>query len=525
MRPKNPLVVCFLLALIFAHPLRAAASPDSSPSIVIDGATLPSDVPALVSGDHVLVPLRGVFEQFGALVSFDEASGWATASLNGTTVAVAVGSRDARINGESKTMDVAAREVAGRVMIPLRFVAQALGVSVDYDSQSNTVVIVSGFKQGSFAAYAGGPVYTVASRIAPSVESMRPASGEIVGSQYPSIYARFNGGTTAVNPSTVQIQVDGIDVTDQSTISSAYVSYTPLTALQSGLHNVYVTGQSDDGTPFTQSWLFRVDAGSSSDYTVGSYGGAGFGSPAFGFGWPWFHRFHFSPPGFSVFTPGPLFFVSGGVIEVIFVSRFFPSGNGFFTISGCPGQFALTPWVGNPGFFWGFMQVPFGMTAHDAMIAAHFTMADGRQVLVRATAPVQIEGQRTSLPSSLRYAVLPRLVNRPTSPERLVVFARTQPRSFQNPGMRAPISPGTVQMRAGLVEASHLPILPHVPTNPHFPAMSRLPGMTRPEPVLRPAPVIRPVQVIEPAVHSPFSQWQVFGPIRPAMPVPISKPH
>ncbi len=523
MRPKNPLVLCLFVAFLFARPLCVAASPDSSPTIVIDGTRLSSDVPALVSGDHVLVPLRGVFEQFGALVSFDETTGWATASLNGTTVAVAVGSRNARINGEPKAMDVAAREIAGRVMIPLRFVAQALGVSVDYDAQSSTVVIVSGFKQGSFAAYAGGPVSTVASRVAPSVENMRPASGEIIGSQYPSIYARFNGGTSAVNPSTVQMQVDGIDVTDQSTISSAYVSYTPLTALQSGLHNVYVTGQAEDGTPFTQSWVFRVDAGSSSDYTIGSYGGAGFGSSDLGFGWPWFPRFHFSPPGFSVFTPGPLFFVSGGVIEVIFVSRFFPFGNGFFTITGCPGQFALTPWVGNPGFFWGFMQVPFGMSAHNAMIAAHFTMADGRQVLVRATAPVEIEGQRTSLPSSLRYAVLPRLVNRPPSPEHLVVFARTEPRSFQNSRMPAPSSLETTSIRAGLVEGSQLPILPHMPMSPHFPVMTHLPGFTRPAPVLRPAPVIRPAQVIVPAI--PFSQWQVFGPNHPAVPAPVAKPH
>ena len=92
MRPKNPLVLCLFVAFLVARPLCVAASPDSSPTIVIDGTRLSSDVPALVSGDHVLVPLRGVFEQFGALVSFDETTGWATASLNGTTVAVAVGS-------------------------------------------------------------------------------------------------------------------------------------------------------------------------------------------------------------------------------------------------------------------------------------------------------------------------------------------------------------------------------------------------------------------------------------------------
>jgi hypothetical protein len=358
----------------------------SAPSIVIDGSSLPADVPALVADGRVLVPLRGVFEQLGAKVSYDAASQTAAASMDGKLVQVTVGSRAAYVDGKRDDLDVGAREFAGRVMIPLRFVAESLGVSVDYDGPSNTVVIVSGHKPGSFAVMTSGPSRLASSTAGrgPSVEDQRPNSGSVVGSEFPSIYARFSGGSSAVDPASVRILVDGADVTGSSTISSAYLSYTPTSPLMTGLHSVTITGNTDDGATFTSGWSFRIDAGSVSDYTSTSFtGGAlgynyGYGPYGYGgwggFGWPvhGFGPFGFFPPGFSLFTPGSLFVVSGGVISVVFVSQFFPSGSGVFTISGFPGNFPLTPWLGNPGMFWGVAQVPFGVTAHQAIIAARF---------------------------------------------------------------------------------------------------------------------------------------------------------
>jgi hypothetical protein len=515
MSPKTLLSVGVILLTLFAGAVKAAAA---NPSIVIDGAKLPADVPALVSGAHVLVPFRDVFEDFGALVSFDEVSGLASATLGQTTVVVQVGSSIARINGEAQTMEAPATELAGRVMVPLHLLSKSLGISVAYEPQSNMVVIVTGRRPGNFAAYAGGPTFESIARVAPSVEGERPASGELVGSQYPSIYARFNGGTSPVNPSTVQIQVDGMDVSDQATISSAYVSYTPQDPLADGLHNVTVTGQADDGTPFTESWSFRVDAGSASDYTVGTYGGAGFGAPALGFGWPWFHRFGFFPPGFSVFTPGPLFFVSGGVVEVIFFNRFFPFGNAFFTISGCPGEFPLTPWLGNPGFFWGFMQVPFGLQSRHAVIAAHFTLPNGRHVVVHSTAPIDIEGEHRSLPPNVAYAVMPRLVDHPRSLHQAVSFQRVIPAA---PHIKLPaFSNEPSEFHSGAIGSLHIPeqhpIFTHIPATVHVPIVVR-PAM----PAIRPAmPVMRPAPLVIPAFHAPAFHWQGM----PAVRAPV-KPH
>lgn len=551
MRPKNRLFSGTLLPLVAACIAAAAvlcAGPAqaAAPSILVDGERLPADVPAVVVGDHVLVPLRGVFERFGATVSYDDAHQMAIAMLGDTTVKVSLRSPDAWINGTHSSLDVGAREIAGRTLVPLRFVSEALGVSVGYDASANEVVIVSGFKSGNFAAASGAEsngagsfAMLSAPKRAPTVSDQSPQQGELIGSQYPQIYARFAGGSAAVNPSSVTITVDGQDVTGAATVSSAYVSYTPAYQLQTGAHTVEINGTADDGTPFSDSWTFRVDAGSSSIYMPsggGGMGGSFAGTGNFldgGFNPFWFPRFRFFPPGFSLFTPGPLFFVSGGVIEVIFVSNFFPFGNGFFSVSGIPGTFPLTPWPGNPGFFWGFTSVPFGVRSHRAIIAAHFGLPNGRSIVVHSTAPLDIDGTRRTLPASLRYAVLPQVLGHPKSPHHLVVFRRFAPIALslrESNGSQLRVFHGnsqTITIRSvpgwGNAPQRRLPTLRRYPVAP----VLRSPGTIRPPfppgsiGGFRPGTLRLPLILGPPGELRPFP---VMAPVRPIMPPSIKAP-
>jgi len=439
MSAPSPLLRLLVIPALVVAALAPAVA--SAPSILIDGSQLRTDVPALLEDGRVLVPLRGVFERLGAAVSYHADTQTASATLGSRTVQVTVGSSTAYVDGKAYDLDVGAREFAGRVMIPLRFVAQSLGASVDYDSASDTIVVVSGLQPGNFAAMTSGPPIAAASHIGqgPSVEDERPDSGTITGSEYPSIYARFDGGSSAVDPSTVRITVDGADVTGSSTISSAYVAYTPTSPLLTGQHTVSITGAADDGAPLDSSWSFRVDAGTVSDYTSTNFAngfdpytyGYGYGYGGFGgAGWPvhGYGQFGWFPPGFSLFTPGSLYYVSGGMIGVVFVSLLLPSGHGVFTISGLPGTYPLNPWLGNPGWYWGTAQVPFGVIAHNATLAARFQSAGGQKFIVHSSAPLEIMGARRSPPATLRYAVMPRLVNHPTSLRTAVVFERLLPR-------------------------------------------------------------------------------------------------
>ena len=298
---------------------------------------------------------------------------------------------------------------------------------------------------------------------APSVVDTRPESDLTIGTSNPQISARFSAAAS-IDPASVRLTVDGTDVTGVATITTAYVSYVPVTPMSNGRHTAWVGGQAFDGTPFSDTWTFLVDSGvSSSDWNqMWSFAPSPFGYPGYGF----------YPPGFSLFTPGPIFIVAGDFVQVIFFSPFSPFGTGFVTIGGIPGRYFLTPWFGCPGYYWASIPVPFGPLTRNAVLSAHFTTRAGQTVIVHSTTPLQVDGTRRTLPSTVRYASEPVFLNHPTSPQQFVKFVRVVP-GANTPiasapvvsvkpiapvifGARAPVSQGTRQLQ--LMPAAGVPV-------------------------------------------------------------------
>lgn len=98
-------------------------------------------VPPIQAGSRVLVPLRGVLEALGATVDFDNATQTVFAVRGATQMQLRIGSTQATVNGQSSTLDVPAQARLGRTFVPLRFVSESLGATVNYDSARRTVTI------------------------------------------------------------------------------------------------------------------------------------------------------------------------------------------------------------------------------------------------------------------------------------------------------------------------------------------------------------------------------------------------
>ncbi|HXF34208.1 MAG TPA: copper amine oxidase N-terminal domain-containing protein, partial [Candidatus Acidoferrales bacterium] len=79
---------------------------------------------ALVRGNTILVPLRSMFEQMGATVSYDPASKTADVSKPGSDVKVTVGKAEVIINGESRPLDVPPEIYKGVVVVPVRVISE-----------------------------------------------------------------------------------------------------------------------------------------------------------------------------------------------------------------------------------------------------------------------------------------------------------------------------------------------------------------------------------------------------------------
>src|SRR5215467_9524604 len=95
----------------------------SRPDILKQGRVLA----ALVKGGTILIPLRSMFEQMGATVSWDAGSQTATVSKPGAEVKVTVGKPEVVINGESRPLDVPPMIYQGVVVVPVRVISEGMG--------------------------------------------------------------------------------------------------------------------------------------------------------------------------------------------------------------------------------------------------------------------------------------------------------------------------------------------------------------------------------------------------------------
>ncbi|MGI9951343.1 stalk domain-containing protein [Moorellaceae bacterium AZ2] len=103
------------------------------------GASL--DVAPVSQNGRTLVPLRGVMEQFGAQVEWVPESKQVKVGLGNKQVVLTLGSTIAMVDGEKVELDVPARVVNGRTMIPLRFVSEQLGMDVAWDGKTQSITI------------------------------------------------------------------------------------------------------------------------------------------------------------------------------------------------------------------------------------------------------------------------------------------------------------------------------------------------------------------------------------------------
>ncbi len=114
------------------------------PRIVVNGqdVTFPDQRPVIENG-RTLVPARGVFEALGAKVSWNGNTSTAKIQTNRKDITITIGQRYIVVNAKRMPIDVPAKIINGRTMIPLRAVAEALECEVGWDGATYTATINS----------------------------------------------------------------------------------------------------------------------------------------------------------------------------------------------------------------------------------------------------------------------------------------------------------------------------------------------------------------------------------------------
>lgn len=111
--------------------------------IVIDGKYQTYDVLPVIENSRTLVPMRGIFETLGATVNWDEDTQTVMAAKGDIVVMLQIGNTTAWVNGEAEALDVPAKIINDRTMVPARFVSETLGCKVEWDELKRRVFINS----------------------------------------------------------------------------------------------------------------------------------------------------------------------------------------------------------------------------------------------------------------------------------------------------------------------------------------------------------------------------------------------
>ncbi len=117
----------------------------SAKSVILrlDFESVPTDVEPRIINDRTMIPVRALFEDLGANVSWSDADRQVTIDYAGHVIVLQIDNNVAKIDGVQKTLDAPATIVEDRTFIPVRFVAENLGFTVKWDAVNYIVDLLS----------------------------------------------------------------------------------------------------------------------------------------------------------------------------------------------------------------------------------------------------------------------------------------------------------------------------------------------------------------------------------------------
>ncbi len=138
MKRKWLLFLITAAVLITGFSLGVAAQPLS---VTLNGESLVFDVEPLQEKGRLLVPLRAIAEALGAKVVWSNTPPTVIISRGDDIIELKPGLNLAFKNNRELTLEATPQMVNGRLLVPIRFVSEALGAEIDWQSYSKSVAI------------------------------------------------------------------------------------------------------------------------------------------------------------------------------------------------------------------------------------------------------------------------------------------------------------------------------------------------------------------------------------------------
>ena len=109
--------------------------------VQLNGELLSFLTQSKISQDRTMVPIRLFFEKLGASVGWIGATGTVSAEKGGRSIELNIGSKTAFADGVAVEMDVAPYIENDKTMVPMRFISEQLGCTVNWDENTKTAAV------------------------------------------------------------------------------------------------------------------------------------------------------------------------------------------------------------------------------------------------------------------------------------------------------------------------------------------------------------------------------------------------
>ena len=109
--------------------------------LIVNGQPLVTDVAPVLKDGRVLIPVRAVGVALGVDVDWDAQQQRVVFLTKESSVELEIGKVHALVNDNPKELDVPAEIIAGRTMVPVRFVSQAFGAKVNWEADLQLVEV------------------------------------------------------------------------------------------------------------------------------------------------------------------------------------------------------------------------------------------------------------------------------------------------------------------------------------------------------------------------------------------------
>ncbi len=110
-------------------------------SVTVGSGKETLDVPPTVMGGRTMLPLRFIGEKLGLTVEWNGSIQTITLTREGKEIVMKIADKTAMVDGKVVTLDTPPAIKDGRTLVPARFIAEATGAKVDWNAQTKEVTI------------------------------------------------------------------------------------------------------------------------------------------------------------------------------------------------------------------------------------------------------------------------------------------------------------------------------------------------------------------------------------------------